>query len=470
VAALVTVARSRMATSLVGTAATVGALAATVKVASLLKDTLVAQYFGSGASLDAFLLALVVPGFLISVAAGTLPSALTPVYISIREHQGARAAHALAESIFVSMYKWIAALSVIAAVVSLGYGHLPKVALAPATIAALPWLALCLAPYTLLQGACAAWSGLLAADGEYRTSTLAPVMQPLAMAASLGLAGSTNSPLVLVVGLLVGTIAQGALLHRALRVRGHHVLRFTPPAAVDVDAVRRVRQQYLPAVASTVLMSATVLIDQTMAAWLPEGSVSSLGYGMKASALFVGVGAMALSTTLLPALSLHVARADWPAVRRIERRVRCSILATAVPLTVALIWGSAPLVRLMFERGAFTANETTLVASVQQAYALQIPVHLLGILYVRLASALEANRLLTIGSAVNLVANVVFNVLFMRWYGVVGIALSTSGVYAVSCVYLVWAARRRLALAEQGCAPCAVAVPSISEVPCASAA
>ncbi len=462
--------RTRVGASLFGTAATVGALAATVKIASLLKDTLVAQYFGSGASLDAFLLALVVPSFLISVAAGTLPSALTPVYVSVKEHQGPRAAHGLATSVMVSMYKWIGALSVLASFASLGYGHLPRVALAPATIAALPWLALCLAPYTFLQGVCAAWSGLLAADGEYRTSTLAPVMQPLAMAASLAIAGSTQAPMVLVIGLLIGTIAQGVLLLRALRTRGHRVLHWTHPAAVDTDSVRRVRDQYLPAIASTILMSATVLIDQTMAAWLPEGSVSSLGYGIKASALFVGIGAMALSTTLLPALSLHVARADWVMVRRIERRVRFSIIASTVPLTAALIWGSAPLVRMMFQRGAFTAHESLLVTSVQQAYLLQIPVHLLGILYVRLASALEANRLLMIGSAVNLVANVVFNVLFMRWYGVTGIALSTSGVYACSCLYLAWAARRQLAIAEQRRPVLTIARPSPAEVPCASAA
>ena len=465
-----TIQRSRLGGSLFGTAATVGALAATVKVASLLKDTLVAQYFGSGASLDAFLLALVVPSFLISVAAGTLPSALTPVYVDIREHQGARAAHALATRVLVSMYKWMGALSVIASLASLGYGHLPKVALAPATIAALPWLALCLAPYTFLQGVCAAWSGLLAADGEYFTSTLAPMMQPLAMAASLAIAGNTHSPMVLVIGLLLGTLAQGALLLRALLTHGHQVLRWTPAAALDAEGVRRVRDQYLPAIASTVLMSATVLIDQTMAAWLPAGSVSSLGYGIKASALFVGVGAMALSTTLLPTLSLHVARADWVMVRRIERRVRFAILATTVPLTAALIWGSAPLVRLLFERGAFTTQESLLVTSVQQAYLLQIPVHLVGILYVRLASALEANRLLTMGSALNLVANVVFNVLFMHWYGVTGIALSTSGVYAVSCLYLAWAARRQLALAEQRRPALTIARPSIVEVPCASAA
>ena len=63
---------TRRLQSLWGAAFVVGGLTLTAKVAALLKDSLVAAHFGSGAELDAFLLALVVPGFLISVAAGTI--------------------------------------------------------------------------------------------------------------------------------------------------------------------------------------------------------------------------------------------------------------------------------------------------------------------------------------------------------------------------------------------------------------
>ena len=75
---------------------------------------------------------------------------------------------------------------------------------------------------------------------------------------------------------------------------------------------------------------------------------------------------------------------------------------------------------------------------------LQLPVHLLGILYVRLISALGANRMLTIGAAVSLVVNVLLNVFFMRRFGVAGIALSTACVYLVSCVFLGVASHRAL--------------------------
>lgn len=437
--------------SLWGAAFVVGGLTMTAKVAALVKDSLVAAKFGSGASLDAFLLALVVPGFLISVAAGTLPAALTPTYIAVRERDGVDAAHQLARATFAKAFRVLAALSVVAAIASLAYGWLPGTHLDPATRRVLPMLALTLAPYTLLQGVCAAWAGLLAAERGYAASALAPIAQPVGMAIALLVFGASIGPSVLVLGLIGGTLVQGAMFVWALRARGLPLWAWLTPRDISAAtrlASSRVQSQYLPAMASTVLMSATAVVDQTMATWLPPGSVSALGFGTKLSSVMMNVGAMALSTTLLPHLSELVARHEWHALRALTRRIALVILATTIPVTAGLIVFSAPIVKLLFERGAFSATETLTVAQVQSAYLLQLPVHLLGILYVRLISALQANRLLTIGSAVNLTVNIALNILFMRWFGVMGIALSTAGVYAVSCVFLAIAAHRRLVAAE----------------------
>ena len=470
---------TRRLQSLWGAAFVVGGLTLTAKVAALLKDSLVAAHFGSGAELDAFLLALVVPGFLISVAAGTLPAALTPTYIAVREQDGPDVARALARAIFAKAFRALAALSILAGVLSLSYGWLPGTHLAARTRETLPLLALALAPYTLLQGVCATWSGLLAAERGYAASAMAPIAQPVGMGLAIWLGGTSIGPAILVVGLIGGTLVQGAIFAWALHTRGLPMFAWRTPSDLPLAsrlAIARVQSQYIPAVASTVLMSATTVIDQSMAAWLPSGSVSALGFGTKLSAVMMSVGAMALSTTLLPHLSELVAREQWLALRLLTRRVALLIVATTIPLTIGLIVMSAPIVRLLFQRGAFSASETLTVASVQSAYLLQLPVHLLGILYVRLISALQANRLLTIGSAVNLTVNIALNVLFMRWLGVAGIALSTASVYAVSCLFLAMAAYRRLAVAELASAATARVraapsmMPTIAEVPCASAA
>ncbi len=61
-----------------------------------------------------------------------------------------------------------------------------------------------------------------------------------------------------------------------------------------------------------------------------------------------------------------------------------------------------------------------------------MPFYMVGIIVVRLLSSLRANRFLFFISGINLVLNVIFNVIFMKWWGVTGLALSTSAVYVIS--------------------------------------
>ena len=57
-------------------------------------------------------------------------------------------------------------------------------------------------------------------------------------------------------------------------------------------------------------------------------------------------------------------------------------------------------------------------------------------MFVRVISSLKANQILLVGSSLNLAVNIALNYLFMRIWGIVGIALSTACVYLFSCVFV----------------------------------
>ena len=103
-----------------------------------------------------------------------------------------------------------------------------------------------------------------------------------------------------------------------------------------------------------------------------------------------------------------------------------------------------PLVRLIYERGAFTAQDTHLVAQVQRGLALQLPFYLASILVVRLISSLRANHILMFGAIISVTVNFTLNYALMRPFGVAGIALSTSAVYLVSFLFVSYNWRRLL--------------------------
>ena len=78
-----------------GAAVKVGLLTGLVRVAAVVKELVVAWKFGTGDTLDAFLIALLVPSFIINVVAGSFNAALIPTYIQVREQEGTKAAQRL---------------------------------------------------------------------------------------------------------------------------------------------------------------------------------------------------------------------------------------------------------------------------------------------------------------------------------------------------------------------------------------
>jgi putative peptidoglycan lipid II flippase len=119
---------------------------------------------------------------------------------------------------------------------------------------------------------------------------------------------------------------------------------------------------------------------------------------------------------------------------------------------------SKALVRLFYQRGAFTGADTYLVSWVQICYSFQVPFYVLGALLVRFLSSVRRNDVVLWVAAVNLVLDIVLNLVLMRWWGIAGIAMSSSLVCVVSLMVLgTWTirflARQHSTAQEQDLAP-----------------
>ena len=116
---------------------------------------------------------------------------------------------------------------------------------------------------------------------------------------------------------------------------------------------------------------------------------------------------------------------------------------------LALIALSRPLTALLYQRGAFSAADTDVVAGVQIALALQLPAILMAVVILRLLTAMQLAWARSAGGIGNLVLDIVFNYWLMKRFGVAGIALSTSLVCILSTTFLGWYLRRELRVAEK---------------------
>nr|WP_242037218.1 lipid II flippase MurJ [Coleofasciculus sp. FACHB-125] len=415
-----------------GAAVTVALMTALVKVAAAGKELVVAWKFGTGDELDAFLIALLVPSFIINVVAGSFNAALIPTYIQVREKEGVEAAQKLFSGVIV----WSLGLLLITTIL--------MVVTAPLY---LPWIARgfsrekldltfrllwVIAPVVLLDGLVVIWVALLNAGERFALAALSPIITPVISVIFL-LVCSSWGIFALAGGLLCGAVLEMVVMGVALKRQG---ISLRPRWYGFDPHLRQVAGQYVPMIAGAFLMSSTNLVDQSMAAMLSPGSVAALNYGNRVIAFPIGLMATGLGTAVIPYFSKKVACEDWTGVRYTLKRYICLIITITVPLTGFLFFFSETIIQVLFQRGSFTHEATRLVAQVQAFYALQIPFYLTGILLVRLLSSLLSNHILLGGAIINLTTNVLFNFIFMRKIGLPGIALSTSCVYLISLVFL----------------------------------
>jgi putative peptidoglycan lipid II flippase len=411
---------------------TVGGFTLVVNFAATVKELAVARQFGTGDAMDALLIAFLLPSYAVNVLAGSCSTALVPTFVQVRENEGQEKAQQLLSGVIIWNTAVLTVVSVLLALTApfmlpiLGSGFsITKLTLTRS-------LFFFFLPIIFISGLKMTWAAILNACDRFVLVALSPIMIPLATITMLLLVGRTWGIYALAVGTLSGYMIEAGLLGWGLGRNGFCIM----PHWHGLDlALRKVINQYIPVVAGALLMCGTMLVDQSMAATLGAGSVATLNYGSKVVTLILGVGAVSLSTAVFPHFSRMVAGYDWTGVRHTFKTYTYFILLVTIPLTLILVLFSEPLVRLLFERGAFTSMDTWRVSQVQALFLLQLPFYFLGILMVRLISSLNMNAILLQAAIINLLCKIVFNYLLMQRLGAAGIALSTTLVYVVSLIY-----------------------------------
>lgn len=414
-------------------ALTVGLLTVLARAATVIKELVVAHTFGRGDALDAFLMAFLLPSFVVIIVANTIGVALVPVFVEVQQKQGRDEAEKLLSSMAIISAVTLAAIAVLLGVLAPHY--LPYVAhgFSPEKLHLTRELLYVLLPWVVLSGTAQFMAYVLNAGEKFALPALVPVVTSLVVIAFIVLAAGRWGAFALSAGSLAGGIVEAALLVSMLRAHG---VRLRSWWGGFSEPVRKVLAQCGPLLAGASLMASTPVVNQSVAAMLPTGSVSALGYANRIIGGITAMGATALSTATLPYFAKMAAQSDWASCRHTLKRYSALLVATSIPLTLLLVAFSRPLIRLLYQRGAFTAADTELVGKVQAVYAIQIPFVMLCALLVRFLSAIRRNDLLMYGSAINLAVNIGLNLTFMRIWGVPGIALAASLVYVVSFAFL----------------------------------
>jgi len=422
-------------------ALSVGSIGIVVKLAATAKEIAVAGVYGRSDAMDAFLAAALLPGLLVNLISESMNQALVPTLIRVEQQQGHDRAEQLLSSSMLAMCLFLVAATLAMGVAARGFFPLIAAHFPPAKLDLSIRIFYGLLPVVLVTGIATNCTAVLNTFDRFALPALTPVVIPLAiMAAALTLGGRLG-----IWALVYATLA-GSLLHAiaVALMMDFHGYRFRLHWFGMTDAAREVAHQYGSVMLSAVVASGGLLVDQSMAAWLPAGSVSALVYGSRFVSVIIALLAGAVSTAVTPHFSRMIALRDWTGCRHAVRSwVRLTALAS-VPLAAAMIVASHFIVRVAFQHGAFAPRDTSAVAPVMAMYAIQIPFVVVSRVFYRFIIAMRRSDLALYCGILNLVLDIGLNLVLMRWLGVAGIALATS-LWAISTfIFLGYWTRRLL--------------------------
>ncbi|GAK57256.1 virulence factor MVIN family protein [Candidatus Vecturithrix granuli] len=410
---------------------------------SFVKSFIIAAYYGTSAELDAYFLALAPFNLILGIAAGAIQAALIPKYSELSIKQGKQYAFSFLATFL--MY-------IIGGVIMI--------------IGIFWWKSFFLASQfgtrfsdqqVTLMASFLKMTTLLLVFAVFNTigSALFNAHQKFLLSASLPLAGGILSVgyiiffrdqgvVSLMYGLLIGLAAQSCLM-------GGIAQRFFSDCSLTFFSlrhpeIRKTGKILSPLILGGMLGHANIIIDQMMASMLPAGSISALQYASRLHSVFTQMFVMVVSNAALPFFAQQVAQNDLHALKATFFQVAKRTLLFLLPLSLGILLFGNMFVKLAFQRGAFSVHSTLATAGAWKAYTLGLPVMAVGILATKIFNSLQENTILMYISAGNIVLNIGLNWLFMSWWGHIGIALSTTGVYCVATGMVLYLLHKKIDL------------------------
>jgi putative peptidoglycan lipid II flippase len=409
-------------------AAVVGSFTLVSRILGFIRDILIAFFLGAGAAGDAFFIAFKLPNlFRRLFAEGAFNLAFVPLFSGKLTAEGKSAAFRFAEealSVLLVVLLIFVGLSQIAmpwlvTVIAPGFVNDPE------TFDLTVYLARLTFPYLLFISLVSLLSGLLNSFERFASAAFAPVLLNLCLIGALLILGSAGaaSAIALAWGVAVAGVVQ--FLWLSLNCyRCGILLNLRYPALTP--SVRRLLSLMLPAVVGAGVVQLNLVVDMIIASLLPGGSVSHLYYADRIAQLPLGVIGVAMGIALLPSLSRQVAAGDGESALATQNQAIEFSLIFAIPASLGLLIIAEPVIYVLFERGAFTAVDTSTTAAVLAAYALGLPAFILIKVLAPGYFARKDTRTPVQIAILALLVNVVLNILLMGPLGVAGIALASS--------------------------------------------
>ncbi|MEN2494993.1 MAG: putative lipid II flippase MurJ [Hyphomicrobiaceae bacterium hypho_1] len=430
----------------------VGGFTLISRALGFIRDILIAAVLGSGSIADAFFVAFKLPNlFRRLFGEGALNAAFVPLFASKIETRELDSALEFAEDAISGLSIIMLILSVIAIISMpwLVFAFAPGFTSDPEKFELAVSLSRITFPYLLCMSLVAVMSGVLNTYGCFLLASAAPIslnvviILSLVFVLTLGFTNLVDVSFILATSITIAGMIQFVMLWCGIRNVGIK-LKFRLPRYNE--NIKNLINLGIPSIISGGITQINILVG-TIIASLQTGAVSFLYYADRLYQLPLGVVGITISVVLLPDLSRKLRAGNVTEARKSQNRSLEFALLLTIPASVALVIAADPIIFVLFERGTFTAADTTATAQALVAFAIGLPAFVLIKVLQPAFFARENTATPMWFAVISMIANILGSLVLFYWFKTskswmpmphVGIALATSIAGWTNMLLLWW--------------------------------
>ena len=426
------------------------------RILGLVREQVFAHLFGASHATDAFNIAFRIPNLLRDLfAEGAMSASLVPTFLRVRNNEGDRKAWRVAGLVFRVLFLFVSILTVIGVLFSeqlVGlYANAYRAV--PGKFELTVQMTRTLFPFFPLVALAAAFMAILNACGVFFIPAFSSAIFNLVSIASgvilVHFADALHIQQIegMAYGVVIGGLAQALIQLPKLYQVGYRY-----PGKNSADKIwyqePALKQMMLLMVPGTMGLAATqinILVNSVLATTQGGGAVSWLNYSFRLMQFPIGIFGVSLASATLPVFSKAWVKKDYAAATGALTKSLRRVLAINLPASMGLAFLGVPIIQLIFEHGHFTHEDTLRTAQSLAGYALGLAAYSAVKVIVPIFYALENTRIPVISSVLSVALNIVMNLLLMRPFGFLGLALSTSFTATFNLAFLWICMRSELA-------------------------
>ena len=433
-------------------ASAVSASVLTSRVSGLLREILMAHWFGSQQAYEAFLVGFRIPNLTRDLfAEGALSSAFVPTFVHYLTTKNKQEAARLANLVSTGIVLFVGALCLLGMIFSPALVDLtaPGFKQVPGKFELTVHLTRIMFPFLLLVALAAQAMGMLNACGSFTIPALSSTcfnVGSVGFGFVLGFWVGPHFGLPPIVGMAYG-IVLGGMLQLLWQLPSLYRAGFFPRLQWDWShpGFRQILALMGPAILGNAAVQINVLVNTGFASYL-VGSVAWLGFAFRFMQLPLGLFGVAIATATLPAISQSASLGRMDEFRRTLSRSLGMVFLLTLPSSVGLIVLGEPMIGAIYEHGAFHAHDTQQTALALSCYAIGLGGYAAIKVLAPAFYALNDSRTPMVVSLCSIGINFIAAFAMVRTgtLGHAGLALATSLVALFNFTALFWILRNRI--------------------------